>query len=114
MPAKRPNAIPRWRGRHTQPFNDNRLSGNPVRRAEQAPEIERGEIGAEETADLDSCEWIVTDNSRQSVASVIIRGFFCPNVVRYDLEFADIFASSDAYFIYPIEKLRIHRSVVRQ
>jgi hypothetical protein len=68
---------------------------------------------AEETADLDRCGWIIADNSRQSVASVIIRGFFRPNVVRYDLEFADIFASSNAYFIYPIEKLRIHRFVVR-
>jgi len=69
---------------------------------------------AEEIADLDKCGWIVRDNSRQSVASVIIHDFFCPNVVRYDLEFADILASSNAYFIYPIEKLRIHRSVVRQ
>jgi hypothetical protein len=90
------------------------LSGNPVRRAEQTPYIETGEIGAEETADLDRSGWIVTDNSRQSVASVIIRGFFCPNVVRYDLDFADILASSNAYFIYQIEKLRIRRSVVRQ
>jgi hypothetical protein len=54
---------------------------------------------AEETADLDKCGWIVMDNSRQSVASVITHGFFCPNVVRYDLEFAEILASSNAYFI---------------
>jgi hypothetical protein len=71
-------------------------------------------MGAEETADLVRREWIVTDNSRQLVAAVIIHGLFCPNVVRYDLEFADIFASSNAYFIDPVEKLRIHRSVVRQ
>ena len=69
---------------------------------------------AKETADSDRCGWIIADNSRQSAASVIIRGFFRPHVVRYDLEFADIFASSNAYFIYPIEKLRIHRFVVRQ
>ena len=72
--------------------------GNPARRAEQTLYIETGEVGTEETADLDKCGWIVTDNSRQSVASVIIHGFLCPNVVRYDLEFADILASSNAYF----------------